>query len=98
MTRYVGLNMREEAEKIGLKNFDTALPQGWVNSMIEQRKIMKEKGFLDVKSEDWPWGFVWCYDYSSIFGEPVPVTPEARVYAKEMSIAPRAFKENRINV
>lgn len=91
-------DMRLAGMELGLKVFDTALPQQWVDSMIEQRQLMKREGLLNPDADEWPWGFVWCYDYSSIFGEPVPVTANARQYAKEMSINPRAFAENRINV
>ena len=86
------------ADALGLKTYDTALPQQWVDSMIEQRKLMKEKGFLKADAVEWPYEFVWCYDYSPIWGEPVPLTADARQYAEEMLIKPRAFKENRINV
>ena len=55
----------EDATKIlGLKVYDTALPQDWV----------------DVQQRNWhdsPVGkVVWCYDRMKTLGEPIALTPE----------------------
>lgn len=53
------------ARSMGLKVFDCALPQAWVD-------LQDERGF-DVRPH-----FVWCYDFKTIFGEPFPVTEEGK--------------------
>lgn len=57
---------RGQAETMGLKVFDTALPLGWYED------VHKETG-------KWPQelGFVWCYDDARVWGKPVPLTVEA---------------------
>jgi hypothetical protein len=79
--------LKELGYATGLKVFDTALPQNWVDNMIESSKIVSSR-----KKGIYPYGFVWCYDKSEIFGEPVPLTEGARVYAKFMAINPRVFE------
>lgn len=55
----------ELAKEKGLKSYDTALPQPWVDSA-------KEAGH-DVLGH-----FVWSYDGAGVFGEPVALTSEGR--------------------
>ena len=48
----------EACKRLGLKTYDTALPQPWVDKVYEQTGV-------------WPCGLVvWCYDGASIFGYP----------------------------
>jgi len=70
-------NKHELGEALGLRSFDTAVPQGWLDEVF------------DLTGE-YSLGFVWCYDpivvgdqeYPNIFGFPFPVTPEAEsIYA-----------------
>jgi hypothetical protein len=44
---------------------DTALPQAWAD------KVFAETG-------EYPFGFVWGYTKESIFGNPIPLTDDAR--------------------
>jgi hypothetical protein len=60
------MNTQEAAEKLGLRSFDTALPQDWVDAFTDNTGV-------------YPVGrFVWCYDVASIFGAPVALDEEAR--------------------
>ena len=59
------MTVGEAAQALGLRTYDTALPQDWVD---------------DVKrvTGTYPAGmFVWCYDHARSFGEPFPLTPLA---------------------
>lgn len=58
-------NMHDIAEAAGLKTYDTALPQKWVDDVRE-------------KTGTYPFGFVWSYDKATIWGEPYPLTRKAR--------------------
>lgn len=57
-------NKYQAADYRGIKTFDVALPQAWVDRM------WRECG-VDVVPH-----FVCSYDGPNIFGEPAPVTPE----------------------
>lgn len=61
-------NVNELAKKAGLHTFDSALPLGWYED------VHKKTGF-------WPqsYGFVWCYDRPSVWGEPYPLTDAAKI-------------------
>ncbi len=54
------------AEREGLRSYDTALPQAWVDNMAS-------RGFGDVRGH-----FVWSYDSGNIFGCPYPITLDGR--------------------
>ena len=60
------LTVREAVELCGLKTYDGALPQDWVDSIPHPRD-----------REIVLCGVVWCYDGGSIFGFPAPITPAA---------------------
>ena len=70
------------AERAGLIVYDTALPQRWVDSILENSEKI-------IGTRCYPWGFVWGYDDSSIFGEPIPLTSQARMLCRVMAISPR---------
>lgn len=62
------LTLNEKALALGLKSYDTSLPQPWVDALME--KIGWAKEFQDFN----PYGqMVWCYD-NSTFGYPVALT------------------------
>lgn len=76
-------NIDELAFMAGLKSYDTALPQDWVDGVVEHMaKITGNVVF-------WPSGFVWSYDDSSFGGEPIPLTTWAAVICKLLTINPR---------
>lgn len=77
-------NLRELAEAAGLKVYDTALPQHWVDNVYEHTKTI-----MGTSKGIYPYGFVWAYDKSEIFGEPYPLTEGAKVYARFLLISPR---------
>ena len=56
------------AKDAGLTTFDTALPLGWYDDVHSKTGL-------------WPqnYGFVWCYDNAKVWGEPWPLTPQAKV-------------------
>jgi hypothetical protein len=54
--------VKEAAEMLGLKVYDTALPQNWVDDFYKVTGV-------------WPAGlFVWSYDEAKTWGEPYPLT------------------------
>ena len=56
--------VRERAEELGIKIFDTAMPQPWVDEMT--RKGFDPRGVV-----------VWSYDGTNHFGGPAALTTEA---------------------
>jgi hypothetical protein len=64
-------NIRDLAEKANLKTYDTALPMDWYDD------VYARTGF-------WPqsYGFVWCYDNPTVWGEPYPLTDAANILLK----------------
>ena len=55
----------ERAKELGLKSYDTALPQEWVDDVYRETGV-------------YPAGmFVWCYDDARVWGAPVPLTEES---------------------
>lgn len=69
------MDKRKLAEQLGLKVFDTALPQPWVDAAVNRITYPREKAnevYGDLVS-----GLVWCYDFGSIGGFPVAVSPRA---------------------
>lgn len=69
------------AKAAGLKTYDPALPQDWVDMVCK----VTSKTMLDIVSA----GFVWLYDDSPMFGEPYPLTVEAQKIMKQISATPR---------
>lgn len=60
-------NTDEAAKRLGLKTYDTALPQPWVDLVFKHTKIWA------------PGLLVWSYDGAGIFGKPVAVCPDGEV-------------------
>ena len=65
--KYDQTSTEKLAKALGFINFDTALPQPWVDDFKNQT------GFDPVLN------FVWCYDEESHCGYPEPITIEAEV-------------------
>jgi len=59
------MTITEVAEALGLKSYDTALPQNWVDDFF------KETGLYPVGN------FVWSYDVYGTFGNAVPLNETA---------------------
>lgn len=57
-------NLDQLAAAKGLRTYDTALPQEWVD------RFAADTGFSPVGH------FVWSYDEAVMFGAPVALTPE----------------------
>ena len=57
-------SVKELADAQGVKVYDTALPQPWVDKM------------RDVYHHDVRGHFVWSYDGAGVFGRPHALTPE----------------------
>lgn len=61
----MSMTVGEAAKALGLKVYDTALPQEWVDDVFWVTGV-------------YPAGmFVWSYDRGRVLGEPVALTPEA---------------------
>ena len=56
------MTIYDMAEARGIKKFDSAMPQGWVNAMRSELNT-------DVRGH-----FVWSYEGPSLFGAPVPIS------------------------
>ena len=56
------MTVQETAEEMGLKVFDTALPQPWFDSILK-RFGLNPSGH-----------FVWSYDDAGVYGKPVALT------------------------
>lgn len=67
------MTKEDAVKKLGLKVFDYALPQRWVN------KVMEATGDDPVPH------FVWCYDDNSIFGFPRPLTKKGSEIVKKLN-------------
>ena len=82
-----GFTKDEAAKLLGLKSFDTALPQNWLDETCLQvaAKFMSDKAEVP---DDIYWtilgGTVWCYDEGSIFGYPVVLTEKAHTYLSKI--------------
>jgi len=68
----------EAAEKLGLKTYDTALPQPWLDSVVEKLRQYQEHAETPETSlyDQILSSFVWCYD-GSLLGYPRPLTTQA---------------------
>lgn len=74
----MSMSTEERAKELGLEAFDTALPQSFADDV---ESVTGENPQGDV---------VWCYDGSTIFGGPVPVTEEGRdMLARYNATTPR---------
>lgn len=62
---------RDLAEELGYKDYDTALPQTWVDAAYD-------RGW-DVVGH-----FVWSYEKNTLVGNPLPVTKEGLMMLGEM--------------
>lgn len=74
------LTVQEAAELLGLKSFDTALPQIWLDDILLRMSITPcSKTFPENWKDLVLSGLVWCYDPDdkgspSLFGYPVALT------------------------
>ena len=67
----------EEAKAKGLiRQYDTALPQQWLDEFV--RKVGGEEAYGKILSS-----FVWAYDDKGAMGFPYPLTPEAEELLKK---------------
>ncbi len=65
--------VEERCQELGLKVYDTALPQFWVDKMAAVSYLRPEGNF------------VWCYD-GSLMGGPVALTPDGIRMLEEYSL------------
>jgi hypothetical protein len=74
------LSVQDAAECLGLKTYDTAIPQPWIDNVLLMMSLTAVSKYF---VEDWKYivlsGLVWCYDKTedglpSIFGYPVALT------------------------
>jgi hypothetical protein len=79
--RHARVTKSEAAELCGLKTYDTALPQGWLDKFADTvKKFMV--GPMSVDAYDLILSsFVWGYDHS-LMGAPVPLTETAYALLK----------------
>jgi hypothetical protein len=71
-----GVNKDQAAQVLGIKTYDCALPQPWVNQFVE---TLKDTPTAITKGIDYLSGmilssFVWSYDDAKVFGRPHPLT------------------------
>jgi len=75
------MGKNELAKAAGLKVYDCALPQHWLSDTagnISCRLYIDRQKIYDILLL----GVVWSYDDNQIFGAPVALTPEAKIYTK----------------
>ena len=82
MNDYPEPTIDDLARMAGIRVYDTALMQSWVDHVWNYTKEVTGKNI-------YPTGFVWGYDDSTIFGEPIPLTEEARQLMKLISATTR---------
>ena len=70
------------AEQAGIKAYKTVLPTDFVVHCMDYYEKLTGR-------REYPNGFVWSYDDSPLVGEPIPLTAEARAYARIVLINPR---------
>lgn len=77
------LTVQEAAECLGLKIFDTAIPQPWIDDVFLKMSLVAPKYIRASFPEAWKdiilSGLVWCYDQTendkpALFGYPVALT------------------------
>lgn len=66
-------NKQDLAESMGLKSFDTALPQDWVDEAFDLG--------LDPRPS-----VVWSYDHHMVFGQPVGVDAIGKIIVAAMEL------------
>lgn len=70
------MNKNEAAKAAGLRVYDEAVPQQWIDdTAVKIAKVLyvdRDVVYLALLA-----GVVWCYDDAKIFGAPVAVTDEA---------------------
>jgi hypothetical protein len=67
----------EAAKRLGLRSYDTALPQEWVDDFKAKTGVYPAASGL----------FVWCYDGAGIFGRPVALSERAEVLLAQYQAA-----------
>ncbi len=65
------------ARAAGLRTYDTALPQEWLDGQCDGRAVRGTRRWLELY-EQLRLGVVWCYDPPHTFGEPIALTDNAR--------------------
>jgi len=65
----------EACNILGIKSYDTALPQPWLDVFIE---VVSDKTNYDLSLSS----YVWCYDNDSFSGYPHPLTLAAYAWLK----------------
>jgi hypothetical protein len=73
------ITKEKAAQLLGLKVFDTALPQVWLDeSCLTLRVHASKDDEIPANLYDtFLCGMVWCYDVAKIMGEPVALTETA---------------------
>lgn len=69
------MDKRELARQMGLIVFDTALPQPWLDAVADRVTFARENPLENYDALRT--GLVWCYDFNSVGGFPVAITPKA---------------------
>ncbi len=75
------LTKAQAAELLGIKTYDTALPQPWLEEIAKNLSITSHS-----KSEVYDTilnSTVWAYDHKNLFGYPHPLTVKAYELLKE---------------
>jgi hypothetical protein len=67
----------EAAQAAGLKVYDTALPQDWLDDVVNRLAPFGPQPARTQIYETIRIGTVWCYDTARVFGAPVALTDEA---------------------
>jgi len=70
------MNKNEAAKAAGLRVYDVALPQHWIDETASRISNMLYISY-DTAYVTLLAGVVWCYDDNKIFGAPVAVTEAA---------------------
>lgn len=84
------MTKQEAAEKLGLKVFDCAVPEAWLDMLIIVYKKLVRNSLAD-ESVFLISHFVWCYDEingkPSTFGYPRPLTTVGIQLLKQFNLA-----------
>ena len=73
------ITKEEAAQRLGLKVYDVALPQTWLDESCLTLRVhsSKDAEIPDNLYDTFLSGTVWCYDAAWVFGEPVALTDTA---------------------
>ena len=74
------VNKDDLAKAAGLQVYDTALPQDWLNGVVERIVGMSSDPIPNTRLHVYQTilsGTVWCYDTPRSWGAPVALTDEA---------------------